>query len=170
MAADAFHVKLLPAVAVFSIRRISILFPQGSHVRFILQVTRIDARARCIKIALDAISSCRFDRLQIHQRIIANDLGLVAFNEPDATHVSRESVNFIDAFRRLQTVLRLRQIQKGKFVRSGSFVLRLFHIGAAHPIAMLNQILRQMVANKTTRAGHQYSHLFGHRLQKLLII
>ncbi len=94
----------------------------------------------------------------------------MALNEADATHVGRESVNFVDAFRCLQTVLPLRQIQKPKFIRSGRFVFRLFDIDTTHPISMLNQILRQMVANKTTGASHQNSHLFGHILQKLLII
>src|ERR1051326_1699333 len=89
VAADAFHVKLFPTVTVFGVRRISILFPQRSYVRFILQITGIDAGARSIKIPLDAISPGRFDGLQIHQRIIANDLRLVALDEADAAHISR---------------------------------------------------------------------------------
>src|SRR5437867_3110341 len=37
-----------------------------------------------------------------------------------------------------------------------------FNIDAAHPVAPLNQILREMVTNESTSAGNKYSCLFCH--------
>src|SRR6266436_436912 len=162
--ADAFHIELLPTIAVFRVGRICVLFLQRSDIRVLLFETGIDARARSIEVTLDSILSSGFDRMQIHERAIAHDLGLVTLDKSDPAHVRSQAIDMVNAARGLQAAFPLRQIEELEFLGRSAFVLWLFDIHAAHPIAALDQILRQMMTDETTRAGNQYPNLFCHNI------
>ena len=57
----------------------------------------------------------------------------------------------------LQAVVGYGKIEQQKLICRGRLVLRLFDIDAANEIATVDQILRQMMTDKTTRARYQYS-------------
>src|SRR5689334_25417269 len=101
--ANALHVKLLPTVAVFGIRRICVFLAQRRDVCFLLLVSRIDTRARRVEITLDAIYTRSFDRVEIDERAVANDGGPVVLDETDAAHVGSEAVGLGHARRGQQT-------------------------------------------------------------------
>src|ERR1043165_10197895 len=140
MAADALHVKLLPAITVFSVGGISIALFQRRDLTRALQVTGINAGARCVEISLHSIDSGCFNRMKIDHRIVAHDYSFVCFNEADAAHIWGQPIDLLDIGSCLETVLPAPQIQKFKLMRARWLVLRFLYIDAAHPIATVDQV------------------------------
>src|ERR1044072_9099570 len=100
--------------------------------------------------------------MQIDERVVANDDGLVRFDEADAAHVRGEAVDLVDAFSCLQTVVCDRHIEQMKLVRRGWFVFGFLDVDAAHPVTAINKILRQMMTDKTASPSDQYTCRFRH--------
>ena len=48
------------------------------------------------------------------------------------------------------------KVEQQELVRRGGFVFRLFDIDAAHVIAAIDEILRQVMTDKTACARYQY--------------
>ena len=154
VAAVALHVELLPAVAILGVGRIRVLLFEGRHVGRLLLVPGVDARARRVQVALDAVDTRRLQRMQVDERVVANDHCLVGLDEADAAHVGGKTVNFIDAARGLQAVVPARQVQQLELVRAARFVVGGLDVDAPDPVTAVDQISREMVTNETTRTGY----------------
>src|ERR1041385_7055640 len=84
---NSLHVEFFPTISIFGVGGVSVCFSQWRDVSFVLFVTRIDARTRRVEITFDAIDTRGFDAVEIDQRVVANDDGLVVFDEADTAHV-----------------------------------------------------------------------------------
>ena len=154
--ANSFHVELFPTVTVFRIGRVRIFFSQRRDVRFLLFVTGIDARAGRVEITFDAIDTRGLDRVQIDKRVVANDDGLVVLDKTDAAHIRGEAINLVHTCGGLQAIVGFRKVEQQKLIRGAGLVFRFLDVHAAHKVAAINQILRQMMTDKTARARYQY--------------
>src|SRR6266571_7180144 len=159
MPAHSLHVQLLPTVPVFRVRRVSIFFFQRSDIRSILEVTGIYARAGSVKISLDSGRARRLNRLNVDQRVVANDDGFVDLDKPDAAHVSRQSVHLVDTAHRLNAVFPLSEIQDLELAGRRTFILGLFDVNSSNPIVATGKIFDQMMPDEPSGTRDEHSCL-----------
>ena len=168
MTARALHVQFFPPVAVLGVGRVRVLLFEWSYVRSVLQIAGVDARARGVQQSLDAVLARGLDRVEVDERVVPHDHGLVRLDEADAAHVGRERIDFVDAVCRAQAVLPLPQIEELEVMRGRRLVLRFLDVDAAHPISSRDKILCQVVTDESAGSGYENSLVLRHMLLHML--
>jgi hypothetical protein len=100
--------------------------------------------------------------MQVHERVVADDDGLVALDEADAAHVGGQSVDLVDAARRLEAVVPALEVEDLELVRRRRFVFRVLDVDAANPVSLGDEIFDQVMADESAGAGHQDSYFIRH--------
>jgi len=109
-------------------------------------------------------------RMDVDQRIVMQDLRVMARDKSHTTHICSQSVNLVNALCRPQTVFPASQIEKLELVGRRFAELRHFNVDAPDPIALALQICGQMAADETTRTCNQNACLFTHILLKIIVV
>ena len=90
----------------------------------------------------------RLERVDVDQRVVVQDLGVVVRDEPHAAHVRSEGVDLVDALRCLQAVLPTPEVEQQELVRVDIRVLGFLDIDASYPVAALPEVGHEMMADK----------------------
>ena len=91
----------------------------------------------------------------VDEDIVARDIGEAGSDVANASHISGEVVDVIDATRRLQAVGPMPQVEQLEIVSRGWLELWLFDVGAAYPVALQLQSLNQVVADEPSGPGNE---------------
>ncbi len=153
--AELFREELFPAVSLFGVRRVGVLFPQWGDLGDALAILRIDAGRGREKEALHAVEPAGFEHVGVDKDVVASNIGVVVANVADASHIGGKVVNVLHAFRGAQAVFPAAQVQQEEFVSSSGLVGRGFNVGASDPIVMLDEEANQMVPDEPSGAGDQ---------------
>ena len=149
--------QLLPAVGVLGLGRVGVLLVERRDVRVGLEVLGVDARRRGVEVALDAVLVGRLDRVEVDQRVVVEDRGVVARDEAHPAHVGRERVDVVDAAGRLEGLLAQAQVADLELVGVDRGVLGHLEVDAADPVAALLEVGHQVVADEAAGSGHEDS-------------
>jgi hypothetical protein len=98
--------------------------------------------------------------VHVDERVVAHNLGLVRLDKAYAAHVGGEPVHFIYIFGGFEAILYFDQVEQQELLSGRRLILRLLDVHAADPVAALDQILDEMMADEAARARHQDSCLF----------
>src|SRR5256885_183060 len=147
---------LAPAMPGRGVGRVRALFLERGDVGLVLEVTRVDASGRRIEQPLDAMHARRVQRMDVDQHVVAADLGLVGMDEADAAHVGGQCIDLVDTTGRGQAIVPASQIEELELVRGRCLVLRQLDVHAPYPVAALDEELRQVMSDETTRTSHQH--------------
>lgn len=92
--------------------------------------------------------------MRIDEDVVTRDIGEAGGDVADASHIGGQAVDVIDAAGGLKTIGPLPQIEQLEVVGVRGLELRLFEIGAAHPIAFELEPLHQVVADEPSGPGN----------------
>jgi hypothetical protein len=90
--------------------------------------------------------------MSVDEGVVAHDYGFISFDESNAAHVGSKSVDLVDAARRGEPVVPAPEVEQLEFVCRSGFIFRFFDIDTTHSVILLDEILREMVADKAARA------------------
>jgi hypothetical protein len=100
--------------------------------------------------------------MQVHQRVVAHDVGLVRLDEADAAHVRGQVVDLVDVARGLETGVEAPQVEALELVGAARLELRRLQVDAAHPVAVGDEEAHQVVADEAAGAGDEHARALGH--------
>src|SRR5689334_2517589 len=147
--------QLLPAVPVFRIGRVGILFAKRCDVHGVLPIAGIHAGRRGVEIALDAMLPRRLEHVDVDQHVVVHDHGLVVLDEADPAHVGGQVVDLGHPPGGLEGLLPAAQIEQPKLVRPAGLELGLLEIHSPNPEALRLEEVGQVVPDESPSAGDQ---------------
>jgi hypothetical protein len=100
--------------------------------------------------------------MSIDERIVDSDVRMRRADVADTTHVGSEVIDFIDVFGRPYAFGIIPKIRDDEFVSVRCFVFRSFDVDTAHDVSTFDEILDEMVADKSARTGNQNRRLISH--------
>src|SRR2546422_5422768 len=163
MPALTFGEQLLPPVPIFGVRGVSILLLQRGYVRRTLPVPGVDASRGGVEIPPHTVQPRRLEHMHVDQHVVVHNLGLVRLDEPDPAHVRGEIVDLRDTVRGPHAVLPAPQVEQLEFVGGTGLVLGRLEVHAAHPAALCNEALHEVMSDESASTGNQhtlYAHVF----------
>ncbi len=107
--------------------------------------------------------------MEVDQRVVVEDLGVVEGDEAHAAHIRGQRVHLIHTAGGLQAVVPPTEIQDLELVRVDIGVLGILDVDTTHPVALLLQAGHEMMTNESTGAGNQNPSLRLHDLTFLSI-
>jgi hypothetical protein len=97
--------------------------------------------------------------MDVDQRIIPQDRGVVGRDESHAPHVGSQRVDMVDAPRGQQALVEAAKISQLELVRIPHGVLGKADVHPSHPVAPLLQRRDQMVADEAAGPGDQNTRM-----------
>jgi hypothetical protein len=85
---------------------------------------------------------------------VAGDIGVESGDVADAAHVRRQVVHLVDSPAGDQAVVEAAEIQELELVARARLVLGVLDVDTAHPVALIHQVLHQMVSDKAAGTSH----------------
>src|SRR5262249_49702198 len=152
---EPFGDEFLPPVSVLRLCRICVFFFEWCDISFGLTILWVNTRRRTIKVAFDAIGPGCFESMNINERVVVQDLGMIGGDEHHATHIGTQGIDFIDSVGRLQAILPSALVKLQKLVSTTRLIFRRFQIGPSHPVALPLQVLNQMMADEATGSSYK---------------
>jgi hypothetical protein len=104
----------------------------------------------------------RAQRMNIDERIVQSDTRMRRADVADASHVGSEVINLVDILGHLQAFGMFPEVCDNKLVGVGPLVFWRLDVCAAHDMSTLDEILDEMVSNKSARTGNQNRRLISH--------
>ena len=159
--------QLLPAVGVLRLRGVGVLLLQRYDLGLRLEVLGVDARARRVEVALHAVQARRLHRVRVDEDVVVEDLGVVLRDEAHPPHVGREGVDVLDRLpvvraRGLQAVGPAAEVQQLELVGARLLELGPLDVDAADPVALVLEVVDEVVADEATSTGHEDAFLISH--------
>jgi hypothetical protein len=109
------------------------------------------------------IGTRRFQGVDIDQRIIVQDGGMISGDKTHATHVCCQGIDLIDTFGGSQAVLPTPQVEQEEFIGIDMGKLRIVQIRASDPVSQVFEMGRQVVANETAGSSDKDLAALCHR-------
>ena len=95
--------------------------------------------------------------MDVDQHVVVHDLGFVARDEADTAHVRGKVVDQVDVLAGCETVFPATQIESFELLSDRGFEFRFPDVDAAHPVAVFNQCVHQVMPNESACAGDKYA-------------
>ena len=92
--------------------------------------------------------------MDVDHGAVAGDIGVESGDVADATHIRRQVVHLVDSPGGDQAVVQAAEIKELELVARTRLVLGVFDVDASHPVALIHQVLHQMVPDEATGTSH----------------
>jgi hypothetical protein len=142
---------------------IGLLFFERGDVRRQLPVLGIHAGGRGVQVAPDPIEAGRLQGVQVDERIVVQDLGMVGGDKAHAAHVRGQGIDLVHAAGRRDTIVPAPQVQLPKLLGVRRAELGGFEIDPPDPIALASQRGDQVVPDKASSTGDDDLIAIRHR-------
>jgi len=134
--------------------RIGVVFLQVGNVRALLEIHRINTGGGGEQEPRRRVDPGRLQHVDVDHGAVAGDVGVESGDVADATHVRRQVVHLVDFPGGDQAVVETAEVQELELVARAHLVLRVLDVDAPHPVALIHQVLHQMVPDKASGTRH----------------
>ncbi len=100
--------------------------------------------------------------MNIDERVVQSDARMRRADVADTSHVGSEVIDLVDILGHLQAFGMIPEVRDNELVGVGSLVFWRLDVSAAHDMSTLDEILDEMVPNKSARTGNQNRRLISH--------